>query len=61
MSQLLEHIPLLHRLTDALALLDMLTSFAEAAAASEDSYCAPDLHEAGPLAIVQVRSSSQTE
>jgi DNA mismatch repair ATPase MutS len=41
------HLPLLHRLLDNLALLDMLLSLAQVAAACEGQYVRPVLTEAG--------------
>lgn len=49
-------LPLLHRVVDAAALLDMLASFATFVATAEGGYVRPALTEGGgPLAIVEGR------
>lgn len=49
-------LPLLHRAIDAVALLDMLASFATLVVTSDGSYVRPALTEGGgPLAIVEGR------
>lgn len=48
-------LPLLHRLVDAVALLDMLAGFARVAGSEGRSYVRPVLTEAGPLVIVEGR------
>jgi len=55
-SYILERINLLHKLTDNLALLDMLCAFAAAVAESGGGgdFVRPQLTDNGPLAIVQV-------
>jgi len=51
-----EHLPVLHRLIDGLALLDMLCGFARQLEASEKDYVRPALTEdTGPLALVGCR------
>uniref|UniRef100_A0A383WQ55 DNA mismatch repair proteins mutS family domain-containing protein n=1 Tax=Tetradesmus obliquus TaxID=3088 RepID=A0A383WQ55_TETOB len=54
-SKLLQHMPLLQRTLDNIALLDVLLSFFQAVAGSEGDFCRPVLTPAGPLAITQGR------
>jgi DNA mismatch repair ATPase MutS len=57
-AHLVSHMPLLLRLVDNVALLDMLLAFADtcASAAPDQPYVRPQLHRHGhTLAIVQVR------
>jgi DNA mismatch repair ATPase MutS len=49
------YLPLLRRLLDGVALLDMLAGFSAVAAYSARSYVRPTLTEAGPLALVEAR------
>ena len=54
-SELSAQMPLLQRLVDNVALLDMLLVFTEVVSESPGCCCRPQLTPAGPLAIVQVR------
>ena len=54
-SRILDRVVLLHKLTDNLALLDMLCSLAAAVQAGAASYVRPRCTEGGPIAIVQGR------
>ncbi|GAB4817899.1 hypothetical protein N2152v2_004945 [Parachlorella kessleri] len=49
------YLPVLHRLLDSLALLDLLQSLAHVAACSTGQYVRPVLTETGPIAIVEGR------
>lgn len=55
MSELVKHMPLLQRLIDNIALLDVLLAFAESVSEAPSAYCRPTLYQNGPLAIAQVR------
>ncbi|KAG1665887.1 hypothetical protein FOA52_005376 [Chlamydomonas sp. UWO 241] len=54
-SELVANMPLMQRLIDAVALLDVMLAFSQVVGASRDSYVRPQLSAGGPLAVVQGR------
>ncbi|KAF8065536.1 wdr82 [Scenedesmus sp. PABB004] len=54
-ARLLQHMPLLLRTLDNIALLDLLVAFFHAVAGSEGEFCRPLLSASGPLAITKGR------